>query len=461
MHMAAGGEPSAEPDEVGGDGTSSKQRRLAEMFGNDYYTDCVVYAGPSGAEELFRANKTLLARSSVVFGKMLFEQPMQERGGGEIRIADCSGAAFRQLLRCCYDLTPEISEENFVEVFQLARKYDVEELFQSVREWMAAAVASPEWALRALDRAEAYSGSVVEEELAEVLEACLRTVSCHGEALLEDASMLGCSMSTMLRLLRQECFRCDEERLWLSLVRWAEKQSPDALRTVVPYVRFNVMSPEFFVDRVVPAGVLDDKQVVELLSARVTRRTPPSFPSADMPRCGIVGAFWENSWTVQESFECTNQGCTVSRNNYPHWKRALGRWNCDDKMHRSLGSRANATFSVRVDAIVTQKGRYIGDVHLGVAQPHIAPDDHSEIRNASVPAWVYCCRDGCLLAPNQALLTRLAPINDGDILRFELRGHNLYVYRNDEDLGLAFTDINGPVVPVVEMNLSGSRVTLC
>jgi len=164
---------------------------------------------------------------------------------------------------------------------------------------------------------------------------------------------------------------------------------------------------------------------------------------------------------VQESFECTNQGCTVSRNNYPHWKRVLGRWDCDDKVLRSLGTLANATFSVRVEQLVTQKGRYTGDVHLGVAQPHIAPDDHSETRDARVPAWVCCCRDGTLLVPNQALDARVPPIVDGDVLRFELRGNKMFLYKNDEHLGMIFDDISGPVVPVAEMNLSGSRVTLC
>lgn len=444
---------------AGGQG-SAKQQRLVQMFGDERYTDCVIHAGAEGAVEIFRANRTLLARCSMVFGKMLFEQTMRERDG-EIHIADCNGSAFRQLLRCSHDLEPEITEANFVEVFQLARKYDVEELLQAARDWMAIASTTPAAALRALDAAECHAGSTVEEELAEVLNCCLQTVLSNGEALLDDSAFLECALPTMLRLLQQECFCCDEERLWLSLTRWVQRQPEGALRSVVPHVRFNVMSPEFFVDKVVPTAVLDDQQVVELLSARVTRRSTPSFPNADMPRCGIVGACWENSRTVLESFECTNQNCTVSRNNYPHWKRALGRWNCDDKMHRGLAARVNATFSVRIEVLVTQKGRYAGDVHIGVAQPHIAQDDHSETRNASVPAWVYCCRDGALLAPNQALEMRVAPIGDGDVMRFELRGSKLYLYRNDEHMGLAFDDVSGPVVPVVEMNLSGSRVTLC
>lgn len=442
-------------------GPTAKQQRLAQMFDNEQYTDCVICVGLNGTEETFRANKTLLARCSVVFGKMFFEQQMRE-SGGEVRIADCSVGAFKQLLRCSYDLPPELSEDNFVEVFQIARKYEVEELLMAAREWMALVVTCPSAAIRALDSAEAFAGSTVEEELAEVIEGCLRTVTFHGEAVLDDDALLDCGLPTMLRLLRQECFRCDEERLWLTLVRWAERQpQKDALRMLVPYLRFNVMSPEFFVDRVVPEGVLDDTQVVELLCARITRRCAPSFSSADMPRCGIMGAFWENTRAVQESFECTNQGCTVSRNNYPHWKRVLGRWNCDDKMHRSLSARANATFSVRIESLVTQKGRYSGDVNLGVAQPDIQPDDHAETRNFSVQAWVFSCRDGALLAPNRTLKQRLAPAGDGDVLRFDLRGNKLYLYRNDEHLGLAFDDISGPVVPVVEMNLSGSKVTLC
>lgn len=438
---------------------SSKMEALAQMFGDERYTDCVVHAGPSDAVETFSANRTLLARCSPVFGKMLFEQRLIERNG-EIFIEDCGGSAFRQLIRCSHDLEAEVSETNFVEVFQLARKYDVDELLQATRKWMDEAAACPVAALKALNAAERYIGSTVEEELAAVLENCLQTVLSHGEALLEDDSFLSCSLPTMLRLLQQECFCCDEEHLWLALARWAPKHADGSLKEVLPYVRFNVMSPEFFVDSVVPMSILDDGQVVELLSARATRRLAASFMNADMPRYGILGACWENSRTVQESFECSNQGRTVSRNNYPHWKRALGRWNCNDKMHQSTATRVRATFSICIDQLVTQKGRYAGDVHVGVAQPNTPSDDHAETRNATVPAWVYCCGTGALLGPNRVLNTRFAPVTDGDTLRLELRGNKLYMHKNDEHMGLAFDDVDGPVVPVVEMNLSGSKVTL-
>eukprot|EP00927_Polykrikos_kofoidii_P065575 TRINITY_DN61311_c0_g1_i1.p1 TRINITY_DN61311_c0_g1~~TRINITY_DN61311_c0_g1_i1.p1 ORF type:complete len:472 (-),score=75.17 TRINITY_DN61311_c0_g1_i1:276-1691(-) len=440
---------------------SSKQLRLAQMWDDERYSDCIVRVGPPGEEETFRANRTLLARCSEVFGKMLFEQAMLEERDSEVHISDCSTVAFTQMLRCSHDLDPEITEKNFVEVFQLARKYNVAELFDAVTYWMADAASSPTTALRALDAAGGLSGSTIEEEVADMLDNCIQTVVSNFEALLEDTAFLSCTTTTMARLLCQEFLCCEEEHLWLSLLRWSEHQPEGNLKLLTKHLRFNVMSPEFFVDRVVPVAVLEDKEVVELLCARATGRSSGIFQDADVPRCGIVGACWKCSRSMAECFEISNGGCTVARNNYPYWKRALGRWNCDDRMQRGLLARCHASFSIRIDHLVTQKGRYTGDILLGVARPDIAPDDHSETRNNAVPAWVYSCRDGTLIAPHCIAPKRMTPATDGDLLRFELRCGKLFVSRNGESLGMAFDDVCGPVVPVVEMNLALSKVTLC
>merc|ERR1711988_1323153 len=57
-----------------------------------------------------------------------------------------------------------------------------------------------------------------------------------------------------------------------------------AMREILPHIRFNTMSPDFFVDKVVPSGVLNKKEIVELLSARTTGRPAPRFPEANLPR---------------------------------------------------------------------------------------------------------------------------------------------------------------------------------
>mmetsp|Transcript_89852 Transcript_89852/g.253395 ORF Transcript_89852/g.253395 Transcript_89852/m.253395 type:complete len:458 (+) Transcript_89852:96-1469(+) len=441
----------------------SKKERLANMYNDEKYSDCLVRVGPVGCEESFRANRTLLARCSEVFGKMFFEQCMQEERDAEVHIADCSGVAFRALLQCAHDLEPVVDDKNFVEVFQLGRKYEVEELMVAVQRWMDEASSIPTMALRALDAAESLSESIVEEEVAEMLAACINTVVSNGEELLDDDAFLSCTPWTLRRLLQQERFRCDEEHLWMSLVKWGKLQAEGegSLRALTPFVRFNLMSPEFFVDNVVSAGILEDTQVVSLLSARATGREAVGFHDVDIPRCGIFGAQWRRSTLATENFELSNRCCTLSRTNYPHWKRALGRWNCDDFMQQRLLTRCNASFSVRIDNLVTQKGRYSGDILLGVARQDVPQEEFSDTRNNAAPAWVYSCSDGALVAPCYRPTIRMTPSVVGDVLRFELRAGMLFIFRNGEPMGCAFEDIAAQVFPVVEMNLAGSRVTLC
>eukprot|EP00928_Gymnodinium_smaydae_P039307 TRINITY_DN26871_c0_g2_i2.p1 TRINITY_DN26871_c0_g2~~TRINITY_DN26871_c0_g2_i2.p1 ORF type:complete len:383 (+),score=85.49 TRINITY_DN26871_c0_g2_i2:206-1354(+) len=243
---------------------------------------------------------------------MLFAKPTQGDGErtAELHIQDASGRAFLELLRCAHDLEPEISEENFIDVFRVARKFDVQELHEAIALWMLEATRFPPLALRALDAAHARErgaaeGSekvVDEEELEEMLEACLHTVTLHFESLLEERALEGISARTLELLVRRSDLNCDEERLWLALVAWEERnKTPVAegedsvLRRLAPYLRFNVMSPEFFVDRVVPSGILEPAQVVGLLSARATARPAAGFPEAHLQRGAVLRA---RQWDV-------------------------------------------------------------------------------------------------------------------------------------------------------------------
>eukprot|EP00929_Paragymnodinium_shiwhaense_P085016 TRINITY_DN45492_c0_g1_i3.p1 TRINITY_DN45492_c0_g1~~TRINITY_DN45492_c0_g1_i3.p1 ORF type:complete len:231 (-),score=60.36 TRINITY_DN45492_c0_g1_i3:61-753(-) len=142
---------------------TAKGRRLAQMFKDERYADCTVRVGTAASSETFRTNRTLLARCSEVFGKMLFEQRPQADKDAEVHLPGCSAAAFRQLLRCAHDLEPAICEANFVEVFQLAQKYEVEELRDAVGDWMKMAAARPVTALRAIDAAASLAASLDEE----------------------------------------------------------------------------------------------------------------------------------------------------------------------------------------------------------------------------------------------------------------------------------------------------------
>lgn len=261
----------------------TKESRLAKMFNDEKFSDCVVQVGPvDGTKETFRVNRTVLARCSEVFGKMFFEDERRE----EVQIDDFSVPAFKELVRCAYDLIPEIHEENFAEVLRIARAYEVHELIEAVEDWMAAAELSPRLALRALDGAlNAESRSGIENDLDELIEICLNVVANNFENLLDHGVLKGCSPKALITLVQRDNLCCDEESLWLALVAWDEiHQKPGVLQSLAPYLRYNVMRPAFFVDSVVPVGVLQPNEVVELLSSRTTRRPAASFPCAHIPR---------------------------------------------------------------------------------------------------------------------------------------------------------------------------------
>jgi len=286
---------------------TAKQKRLIRMYDNEKYADCTIRVGPIGQCHAFYANRTLLARCSEVFGVMLFEQQMQEERNAEVHIPDCSESAFRELLRCAHDMEPDVDEANFVEIFHLARKYDVEELFDAVGDWMLEAAASPLLALKAVDAAQASgvtpqslkrggsssscAGPVSNEEALEhMLDGCLRTVLLYPEVILETDGLHGLSLATMLLLVQQDGLSLCEEQLWWALLKWGQEVSVEdrtaSLCELLPHLRFTVMSSEFFVDHVVPSGILQPTEVVDLLSARTTGRPARMFPQAHVQRTG-------------------------------------------------------------------------------------------------------------------------------------------------------------------------------
>lgn len=276
------------------------------MFNEERYCDLTVNVGlPNEKVECFRANRVLLARCSEVLGAILFGGT--EGSSKEVHLPNCSAAAFQEILRCAYDLGPEISEVNFVDVYRAARSYEIEELQEALAEWMTGVTNSPGMALRALNAAEARrkAGSAAlqkpaaenassahahnedddeEEELDAMLGCCLQSILGHAEALITGGGLLGCEPSTVELLTKQDSLNCSEETLWLGLLQWGETQPAGSLRQLAAHVRFNVMSSNFFVDNVVPSGVLEPGEVVELLSARTTGRPAESFPSADKKR---------------------------------------------------------------------------------------------------------------------------------------------------------------------------------
>eukprot|EP00929_Paragymnodinium_shiwhaense_P108443 TRINITY_DN74767_c0_g1_i1.p1 TRINITY_DN74767_c0_g1~~TRINITY_DN74767_c0_g1_i1.p1 ORF type:complete len:447 (-),score=55.35 TRINITY_DN74767_c0_g1_i1:29-1369(-) len=269
---------------------TAKQMLLADMLWDDSFTDCVVLvdsARPSEARIKKRANRTLLARCSDVLDEILFSQARPARNdltSAEFELAGCSEAAFRELQRCAYDIEPVIEDKNFVEVFRFSKKYMVDELSEAVLAFLDTAASSATFSLRVLDAA-LVAGAETDDELAPRLHACLSAAVQYGETLLESGALLTCAQATILTILQHEKFNCLEENLWHMLIQWQETRPPGALRQIVPYLRFNTMSPNFFVDTVVPSGVLEAKEVVELLSARTTGRPAPRFPQANVPRC--------------------------------------------------------------------------------------------------------------------------------------------------------------------------------
>lgn len=347
--------------------SSRKRRRLEGMLQDERYADCSVLVGQGDDTETFRVNRFALAQCSDVFGKMLFETPMRERSG-EVTLRDTTPAAFREFLRCAHGLTPVISADNFVEVVKFAHMFVVPDLLELGDTWAKDVVSSPAKALELLDGAEAFIDSAIEENIGNILRECRDMLLARIEEVFTEKAFLNCGSPILQRLLAADELACDEEQLWSALVKRSMKNPDKPLKEMVRLVRFNVMSPAFFVDEVIPTGALEPALAIEILSSFATKR--PFKTLLKGPRA--VTRRW--SVASDSTLRLTDHSRTLS---WSGGSALFGRSFASAFGLPAIGGSFRGDIKLRVDEFRTGSSAYDSFVMIGVAASSVV--DESEI----------------------------------------------------------------------------------
>lgn len=168
---------------------------------------------PKVEAERIPAHKIILAANSSVFHGMFFGE-MKETG--DIKIVDATPHAFQLFLKCFYFKEMIISLENVGEIFYLAHKYDVTDCSAKCVEFLTETVQ--------IDNVLYIYELAILFDLKDLIKICEKLI-CHETAvILGNEHFQNCTQNTLQRLLKIDCFNCNEVTVFEACMHWAEME---------------------------------------------------------------------------------------------------------------------------------------------------------------------------------------------------------------------------------------------
>jgi hypothetical protein len=247
---------------------ASKHRRMKVMHENSAtYSDVEFRVGPDGEKVL--GLKAIFARASEVFSKMFFEAGFRERTASPIvvvPIVDIEPLAFEQLRRWVYDVDIEINCTNVFAVLEAARKYMVEDLEQYCSRWIASTARSADGCV-ALCASAAANGQTL------FLSAVTGRAESFGQACLASENLPLLPFDALAALLgspdfcvarEEQCF--EAAKAWANAAERRDEDPEAAWRLIVDeeVVRWHLMEPRIFAERVVMPGLLSKEEALKV-----------------------------------------------------------------------------------------------------------------------------------------------------------------------------------------------------
>ncbi len=222
---------------------------------DDRFFDAVAVLGTEQQRRPFLS--ALLANVSKPLGAALFGD-FREGKTKEVRLAGVTPAAFECMLRSAAHLNPKLSSQNVLSTLEAAKTYMIDELVTSCITHLKGTLntehvmhtlefATMHKIVDLVDHCNAYLKTKLEpEHLLTVLSASVmsgfvlledveKSIWCkilvHSEKVLRASSFTAAHGSIIMRLVKLQEFRVDEEKLWSQLLAWSTKaaSNPDLL----------------------------------------------------------------------------------------------------------------------------------------------------------------------------------------------------------------------------------------
>ena len=243
------------------------RERTAFLFNNSLMSDITfVLTDPDGTQVRVPAHKLVLAISSPVFEAMFFGELAEKRR--EIELPDIDAGSFLEFLRFIYCDEVQLTAENALRVLNVAKKYIVPVLEARCRQFLEDNIDATN-ACQILEGARQFVEADAEKQ-------CWDLIDGDTSACLESDQVLHLSHVTLVSLLGRDNLSTKEIELFDAAKRWAEAQCDEndvyptgeemrrVLAEAVNLIRFPTIRRQDFAQRVVPTGILTDKEVADM-----------------------------------------------------------------------------------------------------------------------------------------------------------------------------------------------------
>ena len=243
------------------------RERTAFLFNNSLMSDITfVLTDPDGTQVRVPAHKLVLAISSPVFEVMFYGELAEKTR--EIELPDIDAVSFLEFLRFVYCDEVQLTADNALRVLNVAKKYIVPTLEARCRQFLEDNIDETN-ACQILEEARQFAETDAEKQ-------CWDLIDGDTSACLESDQVLHLSHVTLVSLLGRDNLSTKEIELFDAAKRWAEAQCDEndvyptgeemrrVLAEAVNLIRFPTIRPQDFARRVVPTGILTDKEVSDM-----------------------------------------------------------------------------------------------------------------------------------------------------------------------------------------------------
>eukprot|EP01084_Bolivina_argentea_P051531 94802_1 len=300
----------------------TQQKHLLQVLKNQKLTDVTFIIGSD--KKQFRVNRIFLAVISPVFEAMLCGNMKESKPNSNVIIPDIDADAFECITKFAYFNDPGITAQNISNVKYICDKYQIEILSQHLPETLRSILDCSNFLISLHGAVQLKHESLIKQctdylkslqtqhlisagnrwNIHDEITSCSYPRREFVSKIIKSDSFLNLALEGMKILLTLDEFAVKEDIIWEQLIKWSDhqtqkvmddqKQSDKAdeyklslLKSVKPYVRFGLMSPQCFARSVQPQNVLDAQEMIDVFTYLCGNKTKGCGQFCIKPRDGV------------------------------------------------------------------------------------------------------------------------------------------------------------------------------
>jgi len=284
----------------------------------------------------------------------------------------------------------------------------------------------------------------------------------------DEARKVALDEKKVVELVQRKGISCKEVDLLEGAVNWGKEQckkqkkdpSPDNLRAVLkevlPHIRFPCMTMEEIATKVTPSQLLTGEQTLQVftyLGSSKDKQKSMKLAFPTKPREPRRPASWF-AWSTNHkhySVQLSDKDMVATTTDPNSWQN-LG------------GSQEFSKGVIEYEVTLTQYDTANGhNVLIGFVPSNFSQWSYNSYIGSSTtcPGWGFVTGNGYKSSPSTGMTYYGSACSTGTVIKAkaDLKNHTVEFFQNGRSLGVAFSDLYGPIRPAVSM-IRNQKITL-